>query len=591
MKPSCIRASLVLTALVVVVSSLPPSEDARAERPRIVNGLNSHDFSTTGALLYAGATPINENNADSSCSGTLIGCQTFLTAAHCVEEDFDPSHYWVYLQHAGIQTVTSITAHPSYTSWGFPGFDVAVLKLGSIVMGIDPTPVNTAESPPFDTRGTIVGFGQTSGDAGDYGIKRVGRVETSDCTGVLPELGNSELVCWHFYNPVGPPGDDSNTCNGDSGGPLFVDIGAGEAVAGVTSGGTGGDCLASDESYDSNVFTYRSFILDELGTDSTTTCGGIPPVGDPGVKVIGSDGSLSSANPSTSFEVPVPANSQALRFTLNGENNGSFDVDFYVKEGAGASPSDFDCKADGQSNVGACTFISPSGGDWSVRVERASGSGEYQVTTTVFGGDPPVCGNNVAELGEDCDGTDDRACPGLCQLDCTCPPPDCGNNVVEQGEECDGTDDSACSGSCQPDCSCPAACNTGDLFVWRAKVSRKRFVFTMELENDRGIYDGLDPRQQYTLEVTQGLNSASVNIPPLDAGWARSKPERGRYSWKGELNGIRRVKALDNSLRKGIWKLKVRGVEVPGAAAIDLLNPTLIDVRLTMDGTCTETSF
>jgi cysteine-rich repeat protein len=31
------------------------------------------------------------------------------------------------------------------------------------------------------------------------------------------------------------------------------------------------------------------------------------------------------------------------------------------------------------------------------------------------------CGNNVAGDQEQCDGTDDSACPGLCQADCTCP--------------------------------------------------------------------------------------------------------------------------------------------------------------------------
>ena len=36
---------------------------------------------------------------------------------------------------------------------------------------------------------------------------------------------------------------------------------------------------------------------------------------------------------------------------------------------------------------------------------------------------PPVCGNDVEERGEDCDGTDDAACPGQCQVDCTCPAP------------------------------------------------------------------------------------------------------------------------------------------------------------------------
>lgn len=33
----------------------------------------------------------------------------------------------------------------------------------------------------------------------------------------------------------------------------------------------------------------------------------------------------------------------------------------------------------------------------------------------------PTCGNNTDEAGEQCDGSDDAACPGGCQLDCICP--------------------------------------------------------------------------------------------------------------------------------------------------------------------------
>ena len=35
----------------------------------------------------------------------------------------------------------------------------------------------------------------------------------------------------------------------------------------------------------------------------------------------------------------------------------------------------------------------------------------------------PPCGNNVAEGAEECDGTDDAACPGECQTNCQCPQP------------------------------------------------------------------------------------------------------------------------------------------------------------------------
>jgi len=65
----------------------------------------------------------------------------------------------------------------------------------------------------------------------------------------------------------------------------------------------------------------------------------------------------------------------------------------------------------------------------------------------------PVCGNDTTEGVEQCDGTDDVACPGLCEPDCTCAT-ECGNDLLELGEECDGIDDAACPGACQINCSC-----------------------------------------------------------------------------------------------------------------------------------------
>lgn len=49
-----------------------------------------------------------------------------------------------------------------------------------------------------------------------------------------------------------------------------------------------------------------------------------------------------------------------------------------------------------------------------------------------------LCGNDILESDETCDGADADACAGLCQTDCTCPDPVCGNEVLEFGEECDG---------------------------------------------------------------------------------------------------------------------------------------------------------
>ena len=68
-----------------------------------------------------------------------------------------------------------------------------------------------------------------------------------------------------------------------------------------------------------------------------------------------------------------------------------------------------------------------------------------------------VCGNNIKEGTEVCDGADATACPGNCLADCTCAV--CGNNLQEGTEECDGTFDTACPGNCLANCTCQVCGN------------------------------------------------------------------------------------------------------------------------------------
>ena len=295
-----------------------------------------------------------------------------------------PQEIWVYLQHAGLFTVESIVRHPEYD---FPAADVAVLRLGAPVTG-DRSDADQSRRPvPLRSRrGIIAGFGRSGGGSSDYGIKRVGAVETATCLSGLSNDPDSELVCWDFLDPIGPAGDDSNTCNGDSGGPLFLDLGGGAAVAGVTAGGTSTNCMPADQGIDANVSTYASFILAQRGADPTATCGGLPPVGDAQVEVGGFGGTLDGTDTSDTYAVSVPAGSNSARFALNAVDDGVFDVDLYVKAGPGVSTADYDCKADAASVFGACSFDLPAPATYSVLVQRAAGSGKYQLTATVFGG-------------------------------------------------------------------------------------------------------------------------------------------------------------------------------------------------------------
>lgn len=354
---------------------------------RIVNGVLTSDFPTTGAILLGN----DPDSATQWCSGTLIGCQTFLTAAHCLcdtigsqcqsggPQEPDPNDWLVFFQHAGFFTVSRIEVRSDFV---FPVGDVAVMTLGSQVDGISPTPINTRQSPPAASAGTIVGFGRTGGAADDYGTKGFGAVETVTCSG---GISNTTSVCWEFETPVGPPGDDSNSCNGDSGGPLFVDLGAGEVVAGITSGGDNPTCLADDFSFDANVYHYRSWVQTQGGSDlSNTTCGSLAQVGMPEVDVHGFSGTLSAAKPTGTHQVSVDPGAEKLIVTMHGSEESPNDFDLFVKQGAPPTTGDYDCRAFGGNNWGSCEFASPAAGTWHVLANRFDGQGVYQVTATLF---------------------------------------------------------------------------------------------------------------------------------------------------------------------------------------------------------------
>ena len=280
------------TALIAFLVTLAPPAEAgdlrgpdATPRPRIVNGVATQEHATTGALLGQFGFGLG-----AICSGTLIGCETFLTAAHCVCNGNsaatcgtpNPAAYRVYLQHGGVLGVGAIAVNPAY-DFAVEG-DVAVFTLTQPLAGIPPTPINTTGSPAYGSAGTIGGFGITSGTADDAGLKRAGAVTTASCAGSVPEPAH---VCWSFQSPLGTPGTNSNTCNGDSGGPLFVDLGGGVVVAGVTSGGQSASCLPTDLSFDADVFENRTFIESVAGADlANTACGTLSQVGDAGTEVL-----------------------------------------------------------------------------------------------------------------------------------------------------------------------------------------------------------------------------------------------------------------------------------------------------------------
>jgi len=484
----------------------------------IVHGRLTSGFPSAGALLL-GSDP---DAATSWCSGVLIGCQTFLTAAHCVcgtdgarcqgRRAPDAHSRLVYLEHAGFFEVASIAVHPDYH---FPVADVAVLRLVRPVTGIAPSQVSTV-APPAGTPGTIVGFGRTIGSAQDFGLKRSGDVTMGPCA---KDVSNETSVCWSF------DGTQSDTCSGDSGGPLFVDLGAGPAVAGVTSGGSSASCGPGDVAFDASVAHYASWIQAEAGPDlERTICGGLPQVGDPRTAVVKASGSLREGTEFADYAFRVPAGTNELRIALHATDDGLTDFDLFVKRDAPPTAGDYDCAVDGKSQYAYCEFLFPPEGAWYALVQRNAGEGAYQLVATIFGGDPPVCGNGRLETGEECDGSDDGACPG----------------------------------GCDPTCLCTPSCDRGAIVNVRGQLG-PRFLVKALVRNDTGASGALDPRtSEFTLTFNEGDTPVEITIPADDHRWIAVAADGSIYQWRGAC-GAHRVVLRCRRLADGSWQVTLKG--------------------------------
>lgn len=400
------RLSIVwlMSAFAVVLAHTPAANAAGNDRdaahligaatPRIVNGTPTSSYPAVGALL------VPFDPADPSvikelvrCSGTMIGCNTFLTAAHCVcpqpktgaqcqgPAAPQPADYQVFLQHGGFFAIASIAVHPAF-KLGTTS-DLAVIKLSSPMTGIAPVSINTTGTPAIGTLGTIVGFGRTGGDPNtnlDFGMKRVGKVTTSTCPSPIP---NSTHLCWSFTQPLGPPGQDSNICTADSGGPLFIASDAGKVVAGTTSGRFSLSCLPPDNGFDADVFLDRAWIQGEGGADlDSTSCGDLPQVETADTAIFAAADELSLTTAERSYSIDVPNGASLLRVALNGDDEGDNNFDLSLQSPTTATGND--CTSTHNSQYEFCEIHNPAGGAWKVLVTRVAGEGQYQLTATIF---------------------------------------------------------------------------------------------------------------------------------------------------------------------------------------------------------------
>lgn len=235
---------------------------AESERPEVVN-------------LYRRVYENGKLRGGSTCTGTWIGPNTILTAAHCTGDG--PSDAAGRVQDAEI-TIFEVTDHattPKQTrlvtkvleTWrqkqweakkGYNRYDLAILRTAEPSPGERPrVPARISKTPAQRGEAVeIVGYGyydmSTFGKKGDD-LKRVGRNTIASVgdgfIGIVGLVKNSSST---------PSGENASAGNGDSGGPMFRQ---GELVGVASAGGTGGIFSRGEASYvDLNTPESKAFL-------------------------------------------------------------------------------------------------------------------------------------------------------------------------------------------------------------------------------------------------------------------------------------------------------------------------------------------
>jgi endonuclease G len=178
------------------------------------------------------------------CTGVVAAPRVVLTAAHCgaeitrilIGDQITPNIV------GRVVAVRQAVIHPSYRRHPFNENDINVLILDAPA-GIPPAPLATTTQVAAAATVHLVGFGYNDPTLPKgFGEKRevdvpMGPVKRSNAD----NLAQFEaLTGFHadYEFVAGRKGLGKDSCNGDSGGPAYIDTGAGLAVAGLTSRAT-----------------------------------------------------------------------------------------------------------------------------------------------------------------------------------------------------------------------------------------------------------------------------------------------------------------------------------------------------------------
>lgn len=210
-------------------------------------------FPAVGALYADGAA---------YCTGTLIATTAVLTAAHCLEGRTAAPGFTLDLDTRGAVEVTAGASFSTHPLWNIDRpipdgptqfYDLGIVRLASPVDWVDPAVIPSAVEARGLLEGkrlTIVGYGQTvDGDGASAGV-----LHHASAPIVIQSPSEMQLS-----DPGGP-----QNCYGDSGGGAFIDLGAGQRLAGVVSRGATTARTCDQGGIDTRVDFYADWIVEQV---------------------------------------------------------------------------------------------------------------------------------------------------------------------------------------------------------------------------------------------------------------------------------------------------------------------------------------
>lgn len=223
-----------------------------------------------------------------ACTGTLIRPDVVLTAAHCIDQpDALPSGVFFGAEIDGPGVTVAIDRAVPHPDWDVSArshicCDIGLLFLAESVDEVEPVQEDRTDiSELLGLEVVTVGYGITQGTDGE-GFRKAAQ-------GTAQELFEET---YYLTAPI-----DGGGCEGDSGGPVYLD-GDPPQVVGVHTFGVGSDCQF-DLGGNTRIDIYADWIVEEAG-DWVEASPAPPPAADGISEGTGSGCSCSTVDTRTS---------------------------------------------------------------------------------------------------------------------------------------------------------------------------------------------------------------------------------------------------------------------------------------------------